>query len=60
MAETEAPDLILMDLMMPEKNGMDACRRFAEELCFRHQLTAKGEENRPWVWAGDWPRMIKL
>ena len=45
MAETEAPDLILMDLMMPEKNGMDACREIRQKSSVPIiMLTAKGEE----------------
>ena len=45
MAETEAPDLILMDLMMPEKNGMDACREIRQKSAVPIiMLTAKGEE----------------
>ena len=45
MAETESPDLILMDLMMPEKNGMDACREIRQKSSVPIiMLTAKGEE----------------
>ena len=45
MAESEAPDLILMDLMMPEKNGMDACREIRQKSSVPIiMLTAKGEE----------------
>ena len=45
MAETEAPDLILMDLMMPEKNGMDACREIRQKSSVPIiMLTAKGED----------------
>ena len=45
LAESESPDLILMDVMMPEKSGTDACR----EIRMRSNvpiimLTAKGEE----------------
>lgn len=45
MAESEAPDLILMDLMMPEKSGIDACREIrANSNIPIIMLTAKGEE----------------
>ena len=45
MAETESPDLILMDLMMPDKNGMDACREIRQKSSVPIiMLTAKGEE----------------
>ncbi|MEG1525230.1 MAG: response regulator transcription factor [Clostridia bacterium] len=45
MAEKESPDLILLDLMMPEKSGIDACREIRS---FSNvpiiMLTAKDEE----------------
>ena len=45
MAKSESPDLILLDLMMPVKSGMDACR---EIRAFSNvpviMLTAKWEE----------------
>lgn len=45
MAESEAPDLILMDLMMPEKSGIDACREIRQKSTVPIiMLTAKGEE----------------
>ena len=45
MAESESPDLILMDLMMPEKSGVDACREIrAVSAVPIIMLTAKGEE----------------
>ena len=45
MAEKDNPDLILMDLMMPEKNGIDACREIrATSNVPIIMLTAKGEE----------------
>ncbi len=45
MAESEAPDLILMDLMMPEKSGIDAYREIrAGSNVPIIMLTAKGEE----------------
>ncbi|MEZ4628198.1 MAG: response regulator [Eubacteriales bacterium] len=48
MAETESPDLILMDLMMPEKNGMDACREIRQrKLCSDHYAHRKRRGDRP-------------
>ena len=45
MAEQEKPDLILMDLMMPEKSGIDAAREImAASAVPIIMLTAKGEE----------------
>ena len=45
MAESEAPDLILMDLMMPEKSGMDACREIRQKSSVPIiMLTAKTDE----------------
>lgn len=45
LAETESPDLILMDVMMPEKSGTDACREIrARSNVPIIMLTAKGEE----------------
>lgn len=45
MAAAESPDLILMDIMMPGKTGMDACREiraFSDVPII--MLTARGEE----------------
>ncbi|MBK6980515.1 MAG: response regulator transcription factor [Betaproteobacteria bacterium] len=32
LAKRHAPDIVLLDITMPELNGLDACRRLAEEL----------------------------
>ncbi|MBI5445697.1 MAG: response regulator transcription factor [Deltaproteobacteria bacterium] len=44
--EREAPDLILLDIMMPERNGYDVCReiRRRDARVAILMLTAKGEE----------------
>jgi DNA-binding response OmpR family regulator len=36
LAVSEQPDLILMDIMMPHLNGIDACRRLRETPATRH------------------------
>lgn len=46
-AIAERPDLILMDLVMPEMNGLEACRRLREEDSTRTtpiiMVTTRGE-----------------
>jgi DNA-binding response OmpR family regulator len=43
--ETEQPDFVVLDLMMPKKNGMDVCREIRKEhITPIIMLTAKGEE----------------
>lgn len=45
MYETQKPDLIILDLMMPKKNGTDVCREIrAKSKVPIIMLTAKGEE----------------
>ena len=45
MAESESPDLILLDLMMPLKNGVEACKEIRQISSVPIiMLTAKGEE----------------
>ena len=45
---TEHPDLVLLDVMMPKKNGFDVCNAVKNELGLKHihiiLLTAKGQE----------------
>jgi DNA-binding response OmpR family regulator len=45
---TFEPDLILLDVMMPEINGFDVCRRIREDPAWQNikiiMLTAKGRE----------------
>jgi two-component system phosphate regulon response regulator PhoB len=47
-AASEAPDLILLDLMLPDMPGTDVCRTLKSNPATRHipvvMLTAKGEE----------------
>lgn len=48
LIESEKPDLVFLDVMMPKMNGMDVCRRVKKELglenVFVILLTAKGQE----------------
>ena len=48
-AERHVPDLILLDLMLPEVGGLEVCRRVRANPRLRHvpviMLTAKGEES---------------
>ncbi len=46
--QTENPQLVFLDVMMPKMNGMEVCRRVKKELLldkvFIVLLTAKGQE----------------
>ncbi len=46
--QTENPQLVFLDVMMPKMNGMEVCRRVKKELkldnVFIVLLTAKGQE----------------
>ena len=46
--ESEKPDMVFLDVMMPKLNGMEVCRRVKKELLLERiyiiLLTAKGQE----------------
>ena len=46
--QSETPELVFLDVMMPKMNGMEVCRRVKKELVidnvFIVLLTAKGQE----------------
>lgn len=48
LIETEKPNLVFLDVMMPKMNGMEVCRKVKQELnlseVFIILLTAKGQE----------------
>jgi two-component system alkaline phosphatase synthesis response regulator PhoP len=46
LAETESPDIIILDLMLPKMDGMDVCKQLRQEKVMTPilMLTAKDEE----------------
>ena len=48
LIQREAPDLVFLDVMMPQMNGYDVCRTVKKDLAiddvFIVMLTAKGQE----------------
>jgi two-component system alkaline phosphatase synthesis response regulator PhoP len=48
LIQSEKPNLVFLDVMMPKMNGMDVCRKVKQELglkdIFIIILTAKGQE----------------
>src|SRR6188768_4286811 len=45
--QSETPELVFLDVMMPKMNGMEVCRRVKKELAidvYIVLLTAKGQE----------------
>lgn len=46
--QTEKPQLVFLDVMMPKMNGMEVCRKIKKELAMNEVfivlLTAKGQE----------------
>jgi two-component system alkaline phosphatase synthesis response regulator PhoP len=47
--KTEKPDIVLLDLMMPEIDGFEVCKRLKSDPRYKHvpiiMLTAKSEIN---------------
>jgi two-component system, OmpR family, alkaline phosphatase synthesis response regulator PhoP len=48
LIQSEAPQLVFLDVMMPKMNGMEVCRRVKKEMALDNiyiiLLTAKGQE----------------
>jgi len=48
LIQSEAPQLVFLDVMMPKMNGMEVCRRIKKEMALENiyiiLLTAKGQE----------------
>jgi DNA-binding response OmpR family regulator len=48
LIQSEKPDLVFLDVMMPKMNGMDVCQKVKKELAISDVyiilLTAKGQE----------------
>jgi DNA-binding response OmpR family regulator len=48
LIQSEKPDLVFLDVMMPKMNGMDVCQKVKKELAINNVyivlLTAKGQE----------------
>jgi two-component system alkaline phosphatase synthesis response regulator PhoP len=48
LIQSEKPDLVFLDVMMPKMNGMDVCQKVKKELAITDVyivlLTAKGQE----------------
>lgn len=48
LIQTEKPNLVFLDVMMPKMNGMDVCKKVKKELALQDVfiiiLTAKGQE----------------
>lgn len=48
LIQSERPNLVFLDVMMPKMNGMDVCRKVKQELALEEVfiilLTAKGQE----------------
>jgi two-component system alkaline phosphatase synthesis response regulator PhoP len=48
LAETLRPDVVLLDVMMPQRSGFEVCRKIRENPALQHvkiiMLTAKGRD----------------